>query len=108
MALLGGLLEGDRGLMQELIQQRLAELLDTRAVLGGQMAQLFERVLDLGNAQSIHARAKLLDCRNHAQPTVPCPEQVGFLLDDPFRSRNLIAAPCGGLCGDGLEIVDVI
>src|SRR5262245_46569818 len=33
LALLGGLLEGDGGLMQELVQQRLTELFDTRAVL---------------------------------------------------------------------------
>ena len=94
--------------MQELVQQRLTELLDLRSILRTQMIELTQHPLELGDAYIIHAGAQLLDGRDDTEPAIPRPEEVGLFFDDALGGGNLVAAPGGRLGGDRLEIVDIV
>src|SRR6058998_148937 len=93
----GRRLQSHRGLMEELVHERLTELLDVGAILGRECPQLPQCALQLGRAQRFHAAAELFDRRDDAEAAVPGPEEIGLLLDDSLGGRNLIAPARGGL-----------
>src|SRR5205823_9447497 len=94
--------------MEELAQERLAELLDTSAVFGREVSELAHGALQLGGAQRVHARAELFDRRDNAESAIPGPEMIGLFLDDSLGGRNLIATARGGLRRHRLKIVDIV
>src|SRR5439155_2645525 len=105
---LRGLLEGHGWLVQKLVEQRMAEVLDLSAVVGAQMREAAQRALQLGGAYLVQPLAELLQDRHDDQPAIPCPEALDLLAHDALRRRNVIAALGRGLCGNRLEIVDVV
>src|SRR5438046_479908 len=67
VALLRRLFQRNGGLVQELVEQRLAELLDLHPILGTQMRELTQRPVQLRSAQRVHLLAPFLDGRHHAE-----------------------------------------
>src|SRR5437764_737522 len=105
---LRGLFEGDGRLVQELVEQRMAEVLDFSAVVRAQMREAAQRALQLGGAHLVQPLAELLQDGHDDQPAVPGPKALDFLAHDALRRRN-VAAPLGRrLCRHRLEIVDVV
>src|SRR5947208_12872019 len=58
---LRGLLECDRGMVQELVEQRVTELLHLGAILGRQMRETFERALQLSGTHVVEPPPKLFE-----------------------------------------------
>src|SRR5947208_14908189 len=77
-----GLLEGQGRLVQKLVQQRLAEVLDLPAILGAQMREAAQRALQLRGAPLVQPRAELLQDGPDDQPAVPRPEPVHLFPHD--------------------------
>src|SRR5690349_14473639 len=63
-------LDGDRGLMEELVEQCLTEMLELAAVLRAQVRQSPQQALELVRPHMIHAVAELLQHRHHRQAAV--------------------------------------
>src|SRR2546422_567266 len=103
-----GLLEGQGRLVQKLVQQRLAEVLDLSAILGAQMREAAQRALQLRGAHLVQPLAELLQDGHDDQPAVPRPEALDLFAHDALRRRDVAAALHRGLCGHRLEIVDVV
>src|SRR2546426_371591 len=105
---LRGLFEGDGRLVQELVEQRMAEVLDFSAVVRAQMREAAQRALQLGGAHLVQPLAELLQDGHDDQSAVPDPKALDFLAHNALRRRN-VAAPLGRrLCGHRLKIVDVV
>src|SRR4029077_17544740 len=88
---LRGLLEGDGRLVQELAEQRMAEVLDLRAVVGAQMREPAQRALQLDGAHLVESLAELLQDGHDDQPPVPRPEALDLLAHDVLRCRDVAA-----------------
>src|SRR6266850_7988819 len=73
---LRGLLEGDGRLVQKLVEERVAEVLDRFAVVGAQMREAAQRTLQLGGAHLVQPLAELLEDGHDDQPAVPGPEAL--------------------------------
>src|SRR5206468_3838474 len=65
---LRGLLERNRGGVQKLVEQRVAELLHLGPILGRQVRKALEGTLQLRGAHVVEAPAKLFQHRHHSQP----------------------------------------
>src|SRR5437773_10205231 len=88
---LRGLFEGDGRLMQELVEQRMAEVLDFSAVGRAQMREAAQRALQLGGAHLVQPLAELLQDGHDDQSAVPGPKALDFLAHDAPRRRNVVA-----------------
>src|SRR5688572_800434 len=88
----GRLLEGHRGVVQELVEQRLAELLDLRAVLRREVRQALQRALELRRADIVEPLTDLFEGRYDRQPPVPGPEPLRLVAHDALSRRNLLPA----------------
>src|SRR2546428_101297 len=97
VARLGFTLQGQGGLVEELVQQAFAEARQPVAVLGRQVAQLLEDALQLGRAHRLHPPPEFLQHRHDRQGVVPVPEARHLLLDDLLGPGNLGAALRGRL-----------
>src|SRR5207237_9875100 len=67
----GRFLQGDGGLVEELVQQGLAEVLDLAAILGAQVRQAAQGTLELSGAHRLHPVAEPAPDRHHRQAAVP-------------------------------------
>src|SRR5207245_8518173 len=92
------LLERDGRLVQKLVQQRLAEVLDLSAILGAQMREAAQRALQLRGAHLVQPLAELLQDGHDDQPAVPRPEALDLSAHDALRRRDVAAAPHRGWC----------
>src|SRR5205807_8009465 len=101
-------LQSDGRVVQELVEQCLAELFHTGPILGAEVAQLSERPLELMGAQVIHPLPELLDGRNDAEAAVPGPKEIRFFVDDSLGGGDLVATPGGRVRGDCLQIIHVV
>src|SRR2546425_115483 len=105
---LRGLFERDGRLVQKLVQQGLAEVLDLPTILRAQMGETAQRALQLGGAHLVQPLAELLQDGHDDQSAVPRPEALDLLGHDALRRRD-VAAPLGRrLCRHRLQIVDVV
>src|SRR2546425_11130086 len=76
---LRGLFEGDGRLVQELVEQRMAEVLDFSAVVRAQMREAAQRALQLGGAHLVQPLAELLQDGDDDQSEIgraSCRERV--------------------------------
>src|SRR3989454_11195108 len=64
----GRLFEGDGGSMQELVEQRVAQVLDLLPVLRAQVCEPAQRALQLRRAHLLQPVADLLEHRDDGQP----------------------------------------
>src|SRR5690348_12571744 len=104
----GRRLDGDRGLMQELVEQRLTEMLELAPVLRAQVRQSPQQTLDLVRPHVIHAVAELFKHRHHRQAAVPRPEPLDLLSHDVLGGGDVLSAPGRRVGRDGLKVVDVV
>src|SRR5947208_3183546 len=63
-------LQGDGGLVEELVQQRLAEVFDLAAILGAQVREAAQGALELSGAHRLHPVAELAQDGHHRQAAV--------------------------------------
>src|SRR5947209_15756021 len=105
---LRGLLECDRGMVQELVEQRVTELLHLGAILGRQMRETFERALQLSGTQVVEPLPKLFEHGHGGEPGVPGPEAVHFVAHYALGCGHLMMAVRSGVRGHGLQVVDIV
>src|SRR5690242_210284 len=103
----GGFLQRDRGLVQKLVEQRVTELFELGAILGGQM-HAAQRPSDLIRPNALHLIAQLFEHRYDGQTTIPGPESLHFLAHNVLGRRDVASPLGGGLGRDRLEIVDIV
>src|SRR2546423_10657334 len=83
-----GFLQRDRGLVEELVEQRLAEVGDLVAILRAQVGEAPQRALELCGAHRLHSLAELPQHGHDHQPAVPPPEALHLLGHDPLGRRD--------------------
>src|SRR5436309_3576482 len=105
---LRGLLERNRGGVQKLVEQRVAELLHLGPILGRQVRKALEGTLQLRGAHVVEAPAKLFQHRHHSQPAVPGPEPLDLIAHDAFGRGQILMSLCRSVRGDRLQVVDVV
>src|SRR5438094_929979 len=105
---LRGLLECDRGMVQELVEQRVTELLHLGAILGRQMRETFERALQLSGTHVVEPPPKLFEHGHGGEPGVPGPEAVHFVAHYALGCGHLMMAVRSGVRGHGLQVVDIV
>src|SRR3989475_11931114 len=93
----------DGGLVQELVQERLTELVHLRAIFGREMIEPAQRPLQLRAPQIIEPVAERPDHGDDAQTVVPAPEPIYFLAHDALGRRDLAASLCRRLRRHGLQ-----
>src|SRR5881398_272703 len=102
------LLQGDGGLVEELVQQRLAEVLDLAAILGAQVREAAQGALELSGAHRLHPVAELAQDGHHRQAAVPPPEALHLLGHDPLGRRDVVPALGSGMRRHGLEVIEIV
>src|SRR5437763_13216491 len=102
------LLQSDGGLVQELVEQRLAEVLDLVAILGTQVREAAQRALELGGAHGLHPVAELPQHGHHRQSTVPPPEALHLFGHDSLGGGDVVATLCRGVRRHGLAIIEIL
>src|SRR3989454_11860499 len=91
---LRGLFEGDGRLVQELVEQRMAEVLDFSAVVRAQMREAAQRALQLGGAHLVQPLAELLQDGHDDQSAVPGPKALDFLAHDARSEERRVGKEC--------------
>src|SRR3977135_4126496 len=89
---LRGLLERDGRLVEKLVQQGVAEVLDLPAILGAQMREAAPRALHLGPPHPVQPLAELLQDGHDDESAIPRPEAIDLLAHDALRRWNVAAA----------------
>src|SRR6266699_460045 len=102
------LLEGNGGLVQELVEQRVAELLNLGSAVWAQVGQASQCALQLGGPHPFHLIAESLEDGHHDQRSIPRPEALHLLAHDALGGGDVAAAPRRGPRCDLLEVVDVV
>src|SRR5256884_6484284 len=105
---LRGLLECDRGMVQELAEQRVTELLHLGPILGRQMPEPFERSVQLSGTHVVEPPPKLFEHGHGGEPGVPGPEAVHFVAHYALGCGHLMMAVRSGVRRDGLQVVDIV
>src|SRR5688572_18316064 len=102
------LLQRDRGVVQELVEEGVAEQLQLPTVLRREVSEPLERALELRRADVLEPLAEFLQHGYEGEPAVPPPEPLDLRADDAFGRWDFAAPLRRDLRRDGLEVVDVV